>query len=58
MTTRRIGFETYARFWCVWVQSGADLFATNIWRDTAAGAERAVRGMYPNAELITAESAS
>jgi hypothetical protein len=49
--------ETYSRFWAVLVTNHGDTFYTNVWRDTAKGAERSVRAMYPNAELIVAEQA-
>lgn len=49
------GFERYSRQWGVWVENKGDGFATSIWRDTAEGAERAVRAMYPYAEVVCAE---
>jgi hypothetical protein len=47
--------EMYSHLWAVVVVNHGDTFTTNVWRDTQGGAERTVRVMYPNAEVIVAE---
>lgn len=47
--------ETYSKLWAVTVSNHGDTFVTSVWRDTAAGAERFVRGMYPHAEVVSAD---
>jgi hypothetical protein len=45
----------YSHLWAVVVVNKGNTFTTTVWRDTAEGAEREVRGMYPHAELISAD---
>ncbi len=47
--------EMYSKLWAIVVVNKGDTFTTNVWRDTAAGAERQVRAMYPHAEFIGAD---
>lgn len=49
------GFEMYGHLWAVHVVNHTDSFVTSVWRDTPEGAERFVRGMYPNASLVVAD---
>ena len=47
--------ERYSKLWAVLVVNKGDTFTTSVWRDTASGAERFVRGMYPHAEFVGAD---
>lgn len=49
--------ETYRYFWNVYVLNGGEDtgFFAGVWRDTAASAERFVRSMYPNAQIVQVE---
>jgi hypothetical protein len=48
--------ETYSKLWSVYVLlPNADCgFEVPTWRDTAIGAERSIRSLYPSATIVVA----
>lgn len=47
--------ETYGHLWAVMVENKGDFFTASVWRDTAEGAERFVKAMYPYASYVGAD---
>jgi hypothetical protein len=47
--------ENYSHLWAILVVNKGDTFTTSVWRDTAEGAERFVKQMYPYAETVIAD---